>query len=230
LLELQTKVKRNAEAIEKVHNDLCAQMDRVESTNAIRFTNLKNTTASNEAKLDQITASIEALLKIHEKKPVSSHGDMNYNKPPFQVRSLKIDFPRFDGKNVLDSIFKAEQFFAYYNTPDTDRLVIASVHLDKDVVPWFQMIQRSHPFHSWQDFTQALEMEFGPSAYECPRATLFKLTQTNSVREYYKEFTALANRVYGLSTEAILDCFISGLNVEIRRDVLALSPRISKTI
>jgi hypothetical protein len=73
-------------------------------------------------------------------------------------------------------------------------------------------------------------MEFGPSAYECPRATLFKLTQTNSVREYYKEFTALANRVYGLSTEAILDCFISGLNVEIRRDVLALSPRISKTI
>jgi hypothetical protein len=156
---------------------------------------------------------------------------MNYNKPPFQVRSLKIDFPRFDGKNVLDWIFKAEQFFAYYNTPDTDRLVIASVHLDKDVVPWFQMIKRSHPFHSWQDFTRALEMEFGPSAYECPRATLFKLTQTNSVREYYKEFTALANRVYGLSTEAILDCFISGLNVEIRRDVLALSPRdISKAV
>ncbi|MCI80545.1 hypothetical protein A2U01_0101816, partial [Trifolium medium] len=48
--------------------------------------------------------------------------------------------------------------------------MISSVHLDHDVVPWFQMIQRSHPFRSWQEFTRALEMDFGPSAYDCPRA------------------------------------------------------------
>jgi hypothetical protein len=137
---------------------------------------------------------------------------------------VKLDFPRFDGKNVLNWIFKAEQFFDYHNTPDADQLVIASVHLDHDVVPWFQMIQRSHPFRSWQEFTRALEMDFGPSAYDCPRAALFKLTQTTSVSDYYREFNALANRVYGVSNEAFLDCFLSGLQNEIRRDVLALSP------
>jgi hypothetical protein len=88
-------------------------------------------------------------------------------------------------KNVLNWIFKAEQFFYYHNTPDADRLVISSVHLDHDVVPWFQMIQRSHPFRSWQEFTRALEMDFGPSAYDCPRAALFKLNQSSSVAEYY---------------------------------------------
>lgn len=55
--------------------------------------------------------------------------------PLFQVRSVKIDFPRFDSKNVMDWIFKAERFFDYYATPDPDRLIIASVHLDHEVVP-----------------------------------------------------------------------------------------------
>ncbi|GAU47333.1 hypothetical protein TSUD_101210 [Trifolium subterraneum] len=105
-----------------------------------------------------------------------------------------------------------------------DRLTIASVHLDKDVVPWYQMVQRSHPFTSWIEFTHTLELDFGPSIYECPRATLFKLTQSGSVAEYYLQFTSLANRVYGLSNDALIDCFVSGLNNEIRRDVLIHTP------
>jgi hypothetical protein len=67
-------------------------------------------------------------------------------------------------------------------------------------------------------------MDFGPSAYDCPRAALFKLSQNSTVTEYYREFNALANRVYGVSTEAFLDCFLSGLQADIRRDVIALSP------
>jgi hypothetical protein len=137
---------------------------------------------------------------------------------------VKLDFPRFDGKNVLNWIFKAEQFFDYHNTPDMDRMTIASVHLDQGVVPWFQMNQRSQPFRSWLEFTRVLEMDFGPSAYDCPRAALFKLSQNSTVTEYYREFNALANRVYGVSTEAFLDCFLSGLQADIRRDVIALSP------
>jgi hypothetical protein len=73
--------------------------------------------------------------------------------PPFQVRNVKLDFPRFDGTDVLQWIFKAEQFFTYYATPDDQRLTIASIHLDKGVVPWYQMLVRNQPFHSWVAFT-----------------------------------------------------------------------------
>nr|KYP46374.1 hypothetical protein KK1_032020 [Cajanus cajan] len=96
---------------------------------------------------------------------------------PFHVRNVKLDFPRFDGTNLLQWNFKAEQFFNYYNTPDAQRLTIAAVHLDKDVIPWYQMMTRTNTFHSWVDLTRALEIEFGPSPYECPRSHLFKLTQ-----------------------------------------------------
>ena len=45
------------------------------------------------------------------------------------------------------------------------------------------------------------------------------------------QFTTLANRVVGVSTEAILDCFISGLKAEICRDVVAHSPdSLSKVV
>lgn len=38
------------------------------------------------------------------------------------------------------------------------------------------------------------------------------------------EFTSLANRVSGLSADALLDCFLSGLKADIRREVIAQGP------
>jgi len=94
--------------------------------------------------------------------------------------------------------------------------------MDKDVVPWFQLRLKTDPFQTWKGFLGALELEFGPSSYACPRSSLFKLCQTNSVNQYYAEFAALANRVTRLTTYALLDCFLSGLKPDLHRDVLAL--------
>nr|KYP36856.1 hypothetical protein KK1_041988 [Cajanus cajan] len=86
------------------------------------------------------------------------------------------------------------------------------------------MQARTNAFHSWIAFTRALELEFGPSPHECSRSDLFKLTQEGSVHEYYVKFIALANRVQGVTTEALLDCFMGGLRHDIRRDVLVQAP------
>nr|KYP52819.1 hypothetical protein KK1_025354 [Cajanus cajan] len=137
---------------------------------------------------------------------------------------MKLYFPHFDGTDVLHWIFKVEQFFDYYNTSETQRFSITIVHMDKEVVPWFQMIMKTQPFHSWMEFTRALEIEFGPSSYECPCLTLFKLTQSGSMKDYYFEFTALSNQVSRVTTDALLDCFLNGLNSDVKRDVLAHGP------
>ena len=72
--------------------------------------------------------------------------------------------------------------------------------------------------------TRALESQFGPSSFNCPRSDLFKLVQTGSVHQYYMEFSALANRTYGVSADAMLDCFVAGLKPELRREVIAQNP------
>lgn len=101
------------------------------------------------SKIDRIEAVIEKLLSTNCSSFGSPHGqnsNTNNPRPSFQVRNIKLKFPRFDVKDVLDWIFKDEQFFEYYGTYDGDRLTIVAVHLDNDVVPWFQMMQRNQPF------------------------------------------------------------------------------------
>lgn len=39
---------------------------------------------------------------------------------PFTTHSIKLDFPRFDGEEVLNWIYKAEQFFKYYRATDAE--------------------------------------------------------------------------------------------------------------
>jgi len=53
---------------------------------------------------------------------------------------------------------------------------------------------------------------------------LFKMQQSSSVSDYYLKFMSLANTSFGLLAGAQLNCFLSGLHVEIRRDVVAQSP------
>nr|KYP42804.1 hypothetical protein KK1_035786 [Cajanus cajan] len=98
------------------------------------------------------------------------------------------------------------------------------MHFDGDVVPWFQILQRLAAVNTWADLTRALESQFGPSPFDCPMSKLFKLQQSGSVSNYYLKFMSLANRSFGLNDEALLKCFMSGLNADIKRDVMALLP------
>lgn len=41
------------------------------------------------------------------------------------------------------------------------------------------------------------------------------LTQISSAQDYYVQFTALANRVQGITQEVLLDCFVGGLEPNI---------------
>lgn len=131
-----------------------------------------------------------------------------------------MDFSKFDGNDALHWVFNAEQFFDYYDISDSYRLKIDAIHFEGQVVPWFQMLQKSGTITSWNALAQAVELAYGPSVFQCPQYALFKLSQIGSVTDYYAQFNALPNRVKGLSTTALLNCFLRGLSCELQRDVL----------
>lgn len=89
---------------------------------------------------------------------------------------------------------------------------------------WFQWMTRNGQFASLPVYLQALQTCFAPSQYEDPTGALFKLTQCSTVNTYLSEFEDLANRIIGLPPPFLLNCFISGLASEIRREVQALQP------
>lgn len=57
------------------------------------------------------------------------------------------------------------------------------------------------------------------SYYDDHQDALFKLYQRGTVNEYLTEFKCLANRIVGLAPPFLLSCFISGLNIELHREV-----------
>lgn len=142
--------------------------------------------------------------------PPLSHGS-----EPSQKHLFKLDVPRFEGVDPQGWIFKISQFFDYHDTPEEERITVASFYLDGAALSWYQWMYRNGQIHSWAQFLQALETRFTPTAYDDPRGKLFKLSHTSSVTAYLSKFENLANWIVGLSPPFLLSCFISGLKPKV---------------
>jgi len=97
-------------------------------------------------------------------------------------------------------------------------------HMKGEALSWFKWMHQNHLITDWPSFTCSLELRFGPASYTNHQAELFKLHQQTIVTDYQTIFEKLYNCVYGLSPKTILNCFISGLNPETRRELSILNP------
>ncbi|XP_042501028.1 uncharacterized protein LOC122078897 [Macadamia integrifolia] len=148
-------------------------------------------------------------------------GVLCMEQPSFPARSMRLDFPKFNGEDPLGWIFRAEQFFEFNGTGEALRLSIASFHMEGKALQWYQWMNKQAQFPSWHCFTHALEARFGPTEYEDHQGALAKLFQTSTVLDYQEKIEALANRCHNLSTSFLVSCFISGLKPEIRCEVMS---------
>lgn len=96
---------------------------------------------------------------------------------------------------------------------------MAAFYMKGEALSWFKWMYQNTQLTDWPSFIKALELRFGPSTYDNHQAELFKLRQYGTVSDYQAQFERLCNRVYGLSPEALLNCFISGLIPEIRKEM-----------
>lgn len=83
--------------------------------------------------------------------------------PSFGTTSIKLEIPRFDGKDALSWMFKIKQFFYFHCTPEAQRLHITSLYMEGEALTWFQWMDSNGLLHSWQAFLRALEIRFAPS-------------------------------------------------------------------
>ncbi|PNX98954.1 retrotransposon-related protein, partial [Trifolium pratense] len=188
---------------------------------------------TNAERLDDLTDKVDAIiaqlttLATQPPTPTPSPTPTPPPPPPPHIHTIprmKLDVPKFDGSDAMGWIFKISQFFDYHQTPEEERLTVASFYMEGQALSWFQWMHRNNQLNTWFGFLQALETRFAPSFYDEPSSALFKLVQRSSVNNYLTEFERLANRIVGLPQPFLLSCFISGLSPEIRREVQALRP------
>lgn len=101
---------------------------------------------------------------------------------------------------------------------------MAAFYMKGEALSWFKWLHNNRQLTTWDAFTRTLTLRFGPSSYENHQATLFKVCQTGTVAEYQAEFERLCNCVIGLTPEATLNCFISGLRLDIQQEMAIQRP------
>ncbi|OMO79377.1 reverse transcriptase [Corchorus capsularis] len=180
------------------------------------------------ARLDKAASATppSALLTaqtLAQKTPSSSQ----FPSPPdaLHIKSPKIHLSTFDGTNPLDWLFQAEQYFSFHAIAPEQRLPLVAFYMSGLPLSWFKWMHRNNQLSDWASFASALERRFGPSSYFNHEAALFKLKQTSFVAHYRGEFEKLANKVDGLSTTSVLNCFVGGLLPQIQREMSTLKPQ-----
>jgi hypothetical protein len=120
-------------------------------------------------------------------------------------------------------MFRAIQYFEYYQVHDVSKVMHASYHLDDDALIWFQNCE--HDLGCWDNFARAIKHRFGPPNYDDPMELLIKIKHVNSIEEYKGLFESLSNRIRNLSSMHKLSCFICGLKDEVRLAIKMQGPR-----
>ncbi|XP_024035559.1 uncharacterized protein LOC112096363 [Citrus clementina] len=135
-------------------------------------------------------------------------------------RMIKLDFPRYNGSEDTTSwVCRVEQFFHLHQTPEEERVALASFHLEGDAQLWFQLIKQERDMLTWQEFCDGLHARYGATQFQDFFGELIKLQQVGSVCDYQTQFKKLLAKVGQLSQDRQVSCFVSGLKDTIKADV-----------
>ncbi|KAL5821361.1 hypothetical protein ACOSQ3_023243 [Xanthoceras sorbifolium] len=122
-------------------------------------------------------------------------------------------------------VYKAEHYFEFKEIAMDQQVQLASFYLEGIALQWHRWLTKFRGQMTWNEFTKALLLRFGPTNYEDPSEALTRLKQTSTVSADQETFKELSHRVDGLLENFLVGCFIAGLRDEIRLDVKIKQPR-----
>ncbi|KAF3789047.1 hypothetical protein EJ110_NYTH19744 [Nymphaea thermarum] len=160
--------------------------------------------------------------RVEREPPMREPTRERYGVHTNQVRipQVRIDFPRFNGKDPLDWIFQVEEYFTCQFVQEEEWLQTSVLHFDGEARRWYRWLKHNEPVNDWEEFKDALLLRFGESAYVDYDIELRNLKQTSSVQEYQARFENLASMVEW-TPKSLIAAFIGGLKEEIQIDIRA---------
>ena len=101
---------------------------------------------------------------------------------------------------------------------------LASFHLEGIALQWHRWLAKFRGPLTWDEFTNLIQLRFGPTDYEDPSEALTRLKQTIIIAAYQEGFERLSHRVDNLPEKFLIGCFIAALGDDIHIDVKIKQP------
>lgn len=128
------------------------------------------------------------------------------------LKTIKVDFPRYEGKwDPTIWLCKAEQFFELHDIPTTERVSLASFHLEGDAHLWYQLLRQEMILVSWDDFKKRLNSRYRSNQYLDFFVELTHLQQARSVLDYQEKFEKLLAKSGPMDQARLVNCFVGGI-------------------
>lgn len=121
-------------------------------------------------RIDRIEAAILNLTNRLEQEHVEQprrlgQGNGQGNPPlPRHTQFTKLEFPKYEGGDILAWLLCCESFFQFDNTPEENKVRMASIHLDNKSFQWHQaLVRRTRGrLPLWEEYAVMLQDTFGP--------------------------------------------------------------------
>ncbi|KAH9699581.1 hypothetical protein KPL71_024420 [Citrus sinensis] len=218
-------------------------------TNAEFRNEVSEIIARHESSFDQVNATLQTVLTELQALRVSrssntvntetnslapAESSQNRNQPspslhgPTTDRThhhINLSFPKFNGEDPSGWIYRAEQYFDFKDIAPDQQVQLASFHLEGIALQWQRWLMKFRGPLSWEEFTKAVLLRFGPTDYEDPSEALSRLKQTTTVATYQEAFKKLSHQIDGLPQHFLVGCFVAGLRDDVRLDVKIKQPR-----
>lgn len=152
------------------------------------------------------------------------NNNQNNNQNGYATRISKVEFPRFNGKNVREWLYKCDQFFLLDETPPPSMVRLASIHLDGLALQWHlnYMRQKFDIYPPWQQYVADVTTRFG-DVYEDPLSSLLKVKHIGKAQDYVDQFELALTQV-NLIPEHSLSIFLAGLDHNTQMHVRMFNP------
>ncbi|CAA0822266.1 Unknown protein, partial [Striga hermonthica] len=143
----------------------------------------------------------------------------------------KIEFPRFDGSNPRAWILKCSGYFKLVpNISKTQKVILASMHLEGKAALWFQNLSAKQPELNWSQFVEIVSARFEELKEVKIIAKFNKLRHTGSYADYVDKFEELKACMQLMnqgefSEEYFIASFISGLSEELQAFLHMFNPK-----
>lgn len=143
-------------------------------------------------------------------------GEMWFGDNPL-TRRLKL--PLFDGDQADSWVLRADQYFEISEFTEEQKLKAVRMCFVEDALLWYRSERDRDPFLSWEQLKERVLEQYSTSPDTTAGEKLMKLFQKGTVKEYCKEFIALATNAPEVPDVVLGMAFMSGLKSKIRSGV-----------
>ena len=147
--------------------------------------------------------------ETHDENKINVNCDFINSNVGLKTHHIpKIDMKKFDGKDLVTWILQMEKYFDLYNVQNTQKVSIATLHLEQNTFVWYRWLCSRKKIVTWSIFMEEMIAHYENTKRNNFFNQLINLKQKGLMGEHIDDFQKLNIRVNDIPEEDMIDAFI----------------------